>query len=185
MFKAYDELPKSFVLRRHIDIENNKKERRIVMLSSLIVFIGMFVLLGFIGVSVVFRIEHMFLMIFSIFVYIFLHEGLHVIAFHLAKDVRVKYKWHGFAVSASVPNKYFDKRHYIIIGLAPLVVLSVALITALVLVSSPLWFIYCFVLLAFHLSGSVGDAYVVWVVLRQGEHVLVNDYGAGMKIYGI
>jgi len=85
-----------------------------------------------------------------------------------------------YAFAAS--SMYFDKRSYIIIALAPIVLFGILLC----------WFKYnrtggmvlvCIYPPMINLSGSMGDIYVSGVVLRLPPDTLAYDTGTQMRFY--
>lgn len=87
----------------------------------------------------------------------------------------------GYAYAA-MPGWYFPKRQYLVIGLAPLVALT---LLGLVFVPFlPVWLLApFFVGMALNAGGAIGDIYICLRIAREAEEALVKDLGDGMEVY--
>ncbi len=111
-----------------------------------------------------------------------LHELVHGVFFWwFAKHLPSFGLGPGYAYAA-MPDRYFPKRQYLVVGLAPLVVL-----TALGLLSVPFLpgrllapFFWGMVLNA---GGAIGDIYVCLRIAREAEDVWVKDFGDRFEVY--
>jgi Putative zincin peptidase len=183
MFKeAYKTLPNHYEYLSGIDMKNNKKQFYLMNILSVILFVACFI--GLMIIKSSFEID---LIRYGVFmggciVYIILHEIVHAIFFRIKNDVKVKFKFHGFAASASVPGVYYHKVHYLIISLAPFVLLSLVFIPSLFLISD-YWFAILYLIFSMHVSGCSGDFYVFVKVLLMPKDVIIEDDGISMKIY--
>ena len=120
-------------------------------------------------------------LILGVFVYTLLHELVHGVLMRRFSGVRPRYGFAGtYAYAGS--DAYFNKRDYIIIALAPVVVWGVvlAILTAAVPYSWfwPVWFIQ-----VTNLSGAAGDLYVTWRFAALPPDILVRDVGVAMTVY--
>lgn len=181
MFKAYNELPNNYQLISQIDMKKNKKEFLLINILALsLFFLSLFTLL-YINKSISTDLIQLYIVVGCSIIYIVLHELVHALFFKFKNNVKVNYKFHGFAASAGVPGYYYQKKHYLIISLAPFMIFNLIIIP-LFLVNDYWFFILAF-LLAIHISGCSGDLYVFIKLLFKPKTILIEDYGVGMNIY--
>ena len=111
------------------------------------------------------------------------HEALHAAAFAF---------WGGrpyfgvklpYALYCGAKNQLFRRNQYLVVGLAPLVVISLAGIIFTLL--SPTLAFYTIFATAGNLSGAAGDVWVVARLLRQPETTLVEDMETGYRVWEI
>ena len=112
-----------------------------------------------------------------------LHELLHGAAFAF---------WGGkpyygaklpFALYCSAKNQLFRRNQYIVMGLAPLVVITLAGIIFTLL--SPALAAYTIFATAGNFSGAAGDVWTVMRLLRQPGHALIEDTETGFRTWEI
>jgi len=180
MIKAYTVLPEGYERSKVLDLEKNRKLFWFLNIASIVIFIPF--LPAFFNhieyAQPLSLILYLPLMILNIVV----HELIHAAFFKLAKGVNIKFKFHGFAASASSPDTYFKKWHYFAVGLAPFIVLNLIYIPFFIF--APLHLIsLAAVLLGNHLSSCIGDYIVSIYLLRYKPSTLVKDYGVGMEFY--
>ena len=118
-----------------------------------------------------------------------LHEACHGV-FFLAFGGRPRFgfkPWTKFGpvFYAAAPGSYFDRSQYLAAGLAPAVVLTVALAAALAFVAADdlltatvMW------AFALNISGSVGDMLMMRKVMSYSNSTLFEDTGDGFVAYG-
>lgn len=113
-------------------------------------------------------------------IYLPLHELTHGIPMYALSGVRpnyglrLPYAWCGSPV-------WFDRRSHVITALAPLVVWSVIL-HLLIVVLHDKWFWPLYAVQLSNLSGSAGDIYCAWVILRMEGELLIQDTGTRMRV---
>ncbi|MEA4909353.1 MAG: DUF3267 domain-containing protein [Chloroflexi bacterium] len=105
---------------------------------------------------------------------IVLHEAAHGLFFWLFTRDRPVFRFTGLYASASAPGWYIRRTPYLVIGLAPLVLLSF-LGVALLAVLPPGWFIAVLLFLTLNASGAVGDLMVVGWLLSKPVETLTLD----------
>jgi hypothetical protein len=112
-----------------------------------------------------------------------LHEALHAAAFSF---------WGGkpyfgtklpFALYCGAKNQLFRRNQYLVVGLAPLVVITLAGIIFTLL--SPVLASYTIFATVGNISGAAGDVWVVVRLLRQPEATLVEDTETGYRAWEI
>lgn len=113
--------------------------------------------------------------------YMILHELVHGIFMKKFSGVKPKYGFTGLYAYAG-SSAYFNRKCYIIIALAPVVIWGIVL-AALQICLWGIWaWIIYFIQIA-NISGAAGDIYVTCKMSRMPENILVNDTGIEMTIY--
>ncbi len=112
-----------------------------------------------------------------------LHEGLHGLVFALLGGRPVFGARLPFALYCGAPNQLFTRNAYIVVGLAPLALISLAGIALIVL--APGLAPYVQLGLIGNFSGSAGDVWAVRVLLRQPPTRLVQDTETGFEVYTV
>src|SRR5215469_3432507 len=111
------------------------------------------------------------------------HEAIHAAAFAL---------WGGgpyfgvklpYALYCGAKNQLFRRNHYLVVGLAPLVVISLAGIIFTLL--SPALASYTIFATVGNVAGAAGDVWVVARLLRQPETTVVEDTDTGYRAWEI
>lgn len=124
-----------------------------------------------------------FLVILGItLVMITVHEAIHGIFFRVFTGGRVKFAFKWTHAYAAAPDWYLPKKPYMVISLAPLVLMTVVGILVLLWVPAN-WVTPIILLLAMNAAGAVGDIYVFLLLTRMQDDVFVQDFGDKMKIY--
>ena len=183
-------LPAGYKKIRDIDLKNNRREALTVNIAAAIIAVVMAVL-GHLHVPIakLFDMSSMpayfarfIVMIGSLFAYIILHEAVHgVVMYHYCK-VRPHFGFTGLYAYAGSTACY-NRRSYIVIALAPVVVWGVALALIAPLVPET-WFWVVYFIQISNISGAAGDLYVTSLMLKMPEDILVRDAGVSMAVYG-
>ena len=79
-------------------------------------------------------------------------------------------------------DDYYDKKSYITIALAPIVIWGVVLAIINIFVSSE-WFWVVYFIQLLNVSGAAGDMYVTVKFAKLPKDILVRDYGVSMTVY--
>jgi hypothetical protein len=108
-------------------------------------------------------------------VMIVLHEGLHGLAFWFFTHDRPQFTFKGWYASASAPGWYFTPSAYFIIGLLPLVGISL-LGLALVPFVPESWVVPLWAFMTINAAGAIGDLIMVGWTLRLPRGAVVQDY---------
>jgi len=117
----------------------------------------------------------------GIVLYMVLHELVHGVFMRHYSGVKPTYGYKGvYAYAGS--QAYFNKRTYIIIALAPVVVWGIVLLI-LNLTAGPEWFWMIYLIQMTNISGAAGDMYVTWRFSGMPKDILVQDSGVAMKVY--
>ena len=121
--------------------------------------------------------------ILSYIVVLFLHEGIHALAFVF---------WGGkpyfgaklpLALYCGAKNQLFRRNQYLVVGLAPLVVISLAAVIFTLV--NPVMASYTLFASIGNFSGAAGDVWSVMRLLRQPADVLVEDTETGYRVWEI
>lgn len=190
MMKAYTELPRGYREIDSIDLQKNKKLSLLVNGIAMLIALAMAIPMHFVvpmttlfdmsqGMKAYF-IRFLILMV-CIVVYMVLHELVHGITMKMCGTKKIKYGFTGvYAFAGS--NDYYDKKSYIVIALAPIVVWGVVLLVLNLLVPVQ-WFWIVYWVQISNISGAAGDLYVTYRFSRLPQDILVQDYGVGMTVY--
>lgn len=113
--------------------------------------------------------------------YIVLHELVHGIFMKHFSGIKPKY---GFTLMYAYAGSsaYFNKKSYIIIALAPVVIWG-AVLGVLCAVLPQSWFWVVYLIQIGNISGAAGDFYVTFKFLKLPKDILVNDTGVAMTVY--
>ena len=113
--------------------------------------------------------------------YIILHELVHGITMKLCGTKKVKYGFKGVYAFAGSED-YYDKKSYLTIALAPVVLWGIFL-TVLSFLVPIQWFWVVYFIQISNISGAAGDMYVTARFRKLPDDILVKDYGVGMTVY--
>ena len=113
--------------------------------------------------------------------YIVLHELVHGITMKILGTKKIKYGFTGLLAYAG-SDDYYDKKSYITIALAPIVIWGVVLAIINIFVSSE-WFWVVYFIQLLNVSGAAGDMYVTVKFAKLPKDILVRDYGVSMTVY--
>lgn len=113
---------------------------------------------------------------------IVVHEGFHGLFFWIFTRTRPQFAFKVYYASASAPGWYFPRWQYILIGLAPLV--GITLLGLAGLLWLPVSLVLPVVLiLVFNTSGAIGDLWVVGRLLASPASTYVLDLGNSSEFY--
>lgn len=185
MEKSYAECPPNYQTIFEIDFANNKKEFKLLNYGSNLMFIPFIVLYLLLDQTLTVKDGARFLIVFwlsilGMLVVIMLHELVHGLFFKIYGKGKLKFKFHGFAFSCSMPTHYFQKGCYLVIGLAPLVILSLLLGSLSILYYKTDYFLLFYAPFVFNFCGSLGDMYVAYRLRKCSKTVLISDQGIKM-----
>lgn len=186
------ELPDGYELIETLNLQQDNKEAMRVNVLALILavlcyFVGrtkmsigeFFVLAGSLGTGLL----RLFLALAGVVAYMFLHEWVHGIFIRLFGKVKPKYGFDGIYAYAGTDQAWFDRRSYLVIALAPVVVWGIVL-AALAYIVPDGWFWTIFFVQLVNISGAAGDFYVTWKMFHMPADVLVQDTGTAMEFFG-
>lgn len=184
-------LPEGYRQIYEVDLQKDKKTALLInglaIAISLIMGIGMHF---FVPIGTLFSMEAGFgayclrfaALIAAMVVYIVLHEWVHGRAMRFFGAKELQFGFTGVYAFAGSKADYFDKKAYLIIALAPLVVWGVVLLILNLLVSEP-WFWVVYLTQIMNVSGAMGDVFVTAKFSKMPADILVNDDGVSMRVY--
>ncbi len=188
--KSLEILPEEYKEILSIDLQKDKKLALLVNGLAILIAVVLVVPMNFyIPISTLFDrskefgefMLHMGVLLFGIIAYTVLHELVHGITMKLSGTKKVKYGFTGMYAFAG-SDDYYDKKTYVIIALAPVVLWGIILGVLNVFVSDA-WFWVVYLIQIMNLSGAAGDYYVSFKFSKLPKDILVRDYGTSMKVY--
>lgn len=188
--KVLYDLPTNYREIFFVNLQTDKKMATWLSIVSLLIGIIMVVPMNFyIPISTLFDfsqgmvayIARFVVLIISIILYMVLHEAVHGIAMKICGTKKVKYGFTGMYAYAG-SNDFYDKKSYIFIALAPVVLWGIVLLVINVFVPKS-WFWVVYSIQITNISGAVGDFYVTSKFSKMPEDILISDCGVGMKVY--
>ncbi len=123
------------------------------------------------------------ILLLVVVVMLFVHEGFHGLCFWLFTRSRPKFAFKGYYAYAAAPDWYLPKGQYLITGLAPLVGITLICVALMFFVPAA-WLMPLVWMLVLNTSGTCGDLWMVFELLRSPSHVLARDKGDVLEFYG-
>lgn len=182
-------LPAGYEKLRDIDLKNNRREALLVNGTAVVIAVAM-TLIGHAAVPVqtlfdMSRAPAFFARFGALLIgaaaYIALHEAVHGVVMYRFSGVKPSFGFTGLYAYAG-STAYFNRRSYIVIALAPVVVWGVVLAVVGGLAARP-WFWVVYLIQISNISGAAGDLYVTSLMLKMPEDILVCDAGVSMTVY--
>lgn len=137
-----------------------------------------FVLLAQFSISIAMLIE----ILLAIFATLSVHELIHGLFFWLFTRERPTFGIGPGYAYAAAPDWYFPKGRYLLVGLAPLVLISALGLAALPFLPTG-WLGMVLLAVVFNAGGAVGDVYICLRIGAEARNILVRDSGDGFEIY--
>ncbi|MBQ4644875.1 MAG: DUF3267 domain-containing protein [Clostridia bacterium] len=188
--KALNNLPINYREIFSVNLQTDKKIAVVLNVVSLLIGAVMAVPMHFyIPITTLFDFSQGFLVYFirfavlllSMIVYLILHEAVHGVAMKICGTKKVKYGFTGLYAFAG-SNDFYDKKSYIFIALAPVVLWGIVLLVMNLFVPEN-WFWVVYFIQIFNISGAAGDFYVTAKFSKMPDDILISDSGVGMKVY--
>lgn len=188
--KAVETLPEGYREIYSIDLQKNRKISLLVNLLSVVIAVLMLVPMHFlVPISSLFVMDNglgsyiirFVALIVLMIAYMVLHELTHGLAMKICGTKKVKYGFTGLYAFAG-SNDYYNKKAYIFIALAPIVLWGfvIAIINPFVTLE---WFWVVYFLQIINLSGAAGDLFVTIKFSGFPKDILIRDYGVGMTVF--
>ncbi len=190
--KAIGVLPEDYGEIYSLNLQKDKRTAIIVNLLALAIAAVMAVSMNFfVPVTSVFDmsggIVRYFLRLAALIVlmvlYMVLHELVHGIAMKLCGTKRVKYGFTGLYAFAGSED-YYDKKSYIFIALAPIVLWGTVLAAVNFFVPTE-WFWIVYMIQLINISGAAGDLFAAVKFSRMPKNILIQDSGMSMRVFYI
>ena len=114
-------------------------------------------------------------LLFTIILVLAVHEGIHALFFWIFSGQKPLVGFMGAYAYAAMPGWYFPRNQYLVIGIAPLILIT--LIGVLFLAVLPVSSLnLVLVALVINTSGAVGDLFVViWLLTRPKETLALDQ----------
>ncbi|MBE6811196.1 MAG: DUF3267 domain-containing protein [Ruminococcaceae bacterium] len=188
--KSLQNLPEEYAEIYSVNLQKNKKIAVFVNVLAIVIAVVMTVPMHFyIPITKLFDMQQglisysirFIVLSISVALYMVLHELIHGITMKYFGTKKVKYGFTGMYAFAG-SDDYYDKRSYITIALAPVIVFAVvfAILNAVVPAQ---WFWVVYILQVVNISGAAGDLFVTIKFSKMPKDILVFDYGIGMTVY--
>lgn len=190
--KAIEALPENYGEIYSLNLQKDKRTAVIVNLLAFAIAAVMAVAMNFlVPVTSAFDMSEgiagYFLrfaaLIILMVLYMVLHELVHGIAMKLCGTKRVKYGFTGLYAFAGSED-YYDKKSYIFIALAPIVLWGTVL-TAVNFFVPTEWFWIVYMIQLINISGAAGDLFVAVKFSRLPKDILIQDSGVSMRVFYI
>ncbi len=121
---------------------------------------------------------------FALVAMMIVHELVHGLFYWLFSRKRPKFGFHGlFPYAAAPTGVYFPRNQFLVVGLAPLVLLTIVGLLLVVIVPIPLVPFLLF-LVAFNAAGAAGDVIMAMQLMSFPSETVMEDNDAGVTIYG-
>lgn len=180
---AFLKLPENYRESFRIDLQKDKKLS--ILVNTLAVLIYVIVVVAGFLIAPVEQLLYGRLWVLYLAgsaLYIVIHELIHGIFMRAFSGIRPQYGFTGLYAYAG-SKAYFDRPHYIVITLAPVVIWGVVLAILCVLTWKTSWFWLAYLLEGLNLSSAAGDLYVTWRFLSLPKDILIQDPGVSMTVY--
>jgi hypothetical protein len=190
--KATQTLPENYQPFARLNIED--KRTQLILNIAGLVLLAVFGVLFFLwmaafhsadfaaGIQFNLQIGQFLAAILALIIVLVLHEGIHGLAYWLLAGVRPVFAFKGAYAYAAAPGWYVARGPYLAIGLAPLVLLSLAGMLALAV--APLnWLAVIYFAVVMNAAGAVGDLWVAVLLLRAPRGCLALDSGKEIQLF--
>jgi hypothetical protein len=122
------------------------------------------------------------LLLLVIVMMVLLHEAVHGLFFWIFTRRRPVFAVRLSYAYAAAPDCYLPRGRYLVVGLAPLVILTLAGLALIPFVPSNLLF-FLVLFTASNFAGAVGDMWVVGRLLWMSPSALIQDFGDRIEVY--
>lgn len=126
--------------------------------------------------------QNLIIVLTGIFFVIVVHEIIHGIFFWVFTHSRPKFAFKLIYAYAAAPEWYIPRNQYLVIGLAPLFLISIFAIL-LFLFLPPYGVALTLILASFNVAGAVGDIAVTGWLMSKSRNVLINDRGDAAIVF--
>lgn len=197
---ATRQLPDGYTLTKEFNLSDSVVSKIVLSLASLVLFFLFWVLftwllgilrpgileqqpglsISFFGVdSVLFGLLVLVALTFAM---VFLHEGIHGLFFWIFTKEKPCFGFKVVYAFAGAPDWYITKVPYLIIGISPLILITLVAF-GLLLFLPPAWILPVLFFMTLNASGAVGDIYTIFWLVRAPRNILVNDTGDHVTVF--
>ena len=113
---------------------------------------------------------------------ILLHEFVHGLFFWYYTRQQPRFGFKVVYAYATAPGWYFPTAQYRVIGLAPLILLSILGLALIPVIPETLVYLLLFGIFT-NASGAVGDAYIITRLAFEPKDTYVEDLGASFRVF--
>jgi len=169
-----------------------EKHNRVITLNILGVLLFVIFGLIFSGLAVSlgklrgfrFGLNEIGMVFIAIVLTIILHELAHGLFMRIFGD-RPKYGilWKGMMFYATSPGYAYRRNNYVVIALAPFVIISILVVFGMWLLQGTLWVALLGVCGVINASGAIGDMWITMIVLRYATTAYIMDERDGIRIF--
>jgi len=184
-------LPPDYRQVYRLDLKNDRTLGRLLNIVGTLIFLAVLAIGYFVkpfpfGASL--GLVQVAGLVAALLAYVILHELTHAAFMRLFVKSRVRFGFNAYAAYAGMDEGYFGKGAYVLIALAPFVLYSAILIPlTLIIAFGPAtlapWYWPTLIILGLNAGGSIGDFYVVGVLMKHKEPILIHDDGLKMEFY--
>lgn len=177
-------LPKDYTLFQTKDLKNDKKIALMIQVIFLIIA-GLMVLIAFYFKLPIKNdltvINKLILTLSLVALYMILHELTHGLFIWFISKHKPSFGFH-FPYLITGSNNYYNKRSFIVILLAPVVIFGIVLILCLLITPQTL-FLSLYIVIGLNFAGSSGDYVQAYMIKRLPSNVLIKDDGKNTTYY--
>ena len=197
---ASQQLPEAYQLTKEFDLSNDARSKALLSLASLVLFflfwwlfrwlLGLFrpgridvqsrILIRVFGLESI--VITLLVLLALTFVMVFLHEGIHGLFFWIFTGEKPRFGFKIVYAFAGAPGWYIKKLPYLVIGIAPLVIITLVGFLLLLVVPVP-WVLPILFFITLNASGAAGDIYTVFWLLGANKSILVHDTGDTVTVF--
>ena len=186
--KNTTQLPKEYTAIFDLDLQKDKK-LALLLNGFAILIVAAMTLIGalLMPIQTLFMIDgtitvlRPLILLIALIIYVVLHELIHGICMKQFSGIPAQYGFTGLYAYAG-SKAYFNKKSYIIIALAPVIVLGILLLVLHFLLDTS-WFWVIYLIQVNNISGAIGDFYVTYRFTKFPSAILVQDMGVSMTVY--
>lgn len=174
-----------------VNLQKDKRTAIWVNVLALSIFVVMAVSASyFVPISTLFNMDagilnyamRFIVLMISIPAYLCLHELIHGITMKMCGTEKVKFGFTGLYAFAG-SDAYYDKKSYILIALAPVVIFLVIL-TVANLLAPRTWFWVIYFIQICNVSGAAGDLFLSVKIAKMPKEIVIRDRGVIVTVYG-
>ncbi len=190
--QATKTLPHNFALFHSLDLTNRKLLIGMNVMGVLLLFVFGWLFWGIaawlmpqlflLQLQIFFRAMRISTVLLTIALVVVLHELCHALFFWLFSRERPQIGFNLLYAYAAAPDWYFTRNQFVLIGLAPVLLLTLAGLVALPWVSV-VTTSHLVLGLTVNAAGAIGDFIVVMWVLGQPANILLRDEGTAVSAY--
>lgn len=177
-------LPTDYKVLRKVNLAKDKKFNLVIQLC--------FIFIAVILIAFAFRTDlplsngmnpflSFLITIFLVLVYMSLHELTHALFIQFFSDSRPSFRFR-FPFLSVGSESYFNRKSFMIIALAPVVIWGILLISLLLIVPHQI-FLSIYVLLILNFAGSGGDYVQAYIGITSPPETLLQDNGKITTLY--